>query len=170
MYILRILGAVIALVSSAASALAAQPEPVTLPPIAHLPAELTVVDLSGQEHVYTPADLEALGSVRLTTTTPWRDEPAVFEGALLKDLLAAHGLDTVDAIQVVAENDFHTIVERSVWENVDVVLATRVDGRAHSRRTRGPIQFVVSDSVYMTSGHVQERHLVWMAARIQAAD
>ena len=169
---MRKLSAVISVVmlgAMANTALAAQPEPVTLAPMEHVPAQLVVVDIDGAEHVYTATDIEALGSYRLVTTTPWRDEPTLFEGGLLQDLLAAHGLTSMDAIQVTAENDFQTILERSVWENVPVVLATRVEGAPHSRRARGPIQFVVSDEVYGVSPHVAERHLVWMAARIEPA-
>lgn len=166
----RVILAGIAFALSSAAAIAAPPEPVSLEPIEHLPAELVVVDQAGTEHIYTPADLEQLGAYRLTTTTPWRDTPAVFEGASLRDLLERHGLADGDAILVVAENEFQTIIEREVWENVPMILATRVDGQAHSRRARGPIQFVVPDDIYSRGEHVFERHLVWMAARIQPSE
>lgn len=158
--------AILLLIPSAPS-MAAQPEPVELEPISHAAAQLVVVDIDGNEHRYSQAELEALGGYRIETTTPWREVPARFEGGLLQDLLAAHGLSEVEAIQVTAENEFQTVLERSVWQNVPVLLATRVDGQPHSRRARGPIQFVVPDELYSGSPYVAERHLVWMAARIE---
>lgn len=149
------------------SAQAANVEKVELEPLRHAAATLTVVDASGAETVYTPADIEALGAYRMVTTTPWRSEETVFEGGLLLDLLKKHGLDATGAIRVVAENEFESIIEHSVWEAAPILLATRVEGRPHSRRTRGPIQFVVSMDDYDGSPVIAERHLVWMAARIE---
>jgi hypothetical protein len=103
----------------------------------------------------------------MVTTTPWRSEETVFEGGLLQDLLRKHGLDQVGAIRVVAENEFESILESAVWEAAPILLATRVEGRPHSRRARGPIQFVVSMEDYDGSRVIEERHLVWMAARIE---
>ncbi len=153
--------------TTAASLHAKPVERVTLVPIDHTPAQLVVVEEDGTEFVYSQADIEALGSYRLVTTTPWRAEAVMFEGGLLQDLLKKHDLDDAEAIRVIAENEFETILERDVWTNVSVLLATRVEGQPHSRRTRGPIQFVVSMDDYEGSEAVTERHLVWMVARIE---
>lgn len=152
---------------SAASVQAANLETVTLKPVRHAEAKLVVVDISGAETVYTPADIEALGAYRMVTTTPWRSEETVFEGGLLQDLLKRHGLENAGAIRVIAENEFESILEQDVWEAAPVLLATRVEGQPHSRRTRGPIQFVVSMDDYDGSNVIAERHLVWMASRIE---
>lgn len=146
---------------------AASVESVDLEPLRHVAATLTVVDTAGNETVYTPADIEALGTYRMVTTTPWRTDQTVFEGGLLQDILKKHGLDGVEAIRVVAENEFESILENAVWEAAPILLATRVEGRPHSRRARGPIQFVVSMDDYEASTAIEERHLVWMAARIE---
>ncbi|NND17467.1 MAG: hypothetical protein HKN98_02710 [Silicimonas sp.] len=151
----------------ASLAMAAPPEPVVLAPIEHIDAQLVIVDMDGNEHVYTPDSLEAMGAFRVVTKTPWRPEEAVFEGTTLQVLLRAHGLDGSGAIRVTAENDFQSIVEREVWEDVPILLATRVDGRPHTRRARGPIQFVIPDADYSSSDVAKEGHLVWMAARIE---
>ncbi len=147
----------------------ATPEPVALPSINHANAQVVVVRPDGTEIAYSPADLEQLPTYRVRTTTPWRTEAAEFEGVLLSDVLAANGLAEADAIMVTAENDFTSTIERTVWETVDVLIATRVDGRPHSRRARGPIQFVIDMDAYANSGVAREEHLVWMAARIEAA-
>ena len=148
---------------------AAEPLRVTLEAIEHQRAQLVIVEIDGSTQSYTPAELEALPTYRIVTATPWRDLPAAFDGILLSDLLAAHGLEEVQAIRVTAENDFATTIPREVWMTTPVLLATRVDGRAHSRRERGPIQFVVPAEDYAVSQVLDESHLVWMAARIEPA-
>lgn len=153
--------------SAGLSVYAADVERVDLEPVSHVDATLTVVDADGNETVYTPQDIEALGGYRMVTTTPWRSEETVFEGGLLQDLLVKHRLDQTGAIRVVAENEFESILESAVWEAAPILLATRVEGRPHSRRARGPIQFVVSMEDYDGSPVIEERHLVWMAARIE---
>jgi len=116
---------------------------------------------------YGPQELERFPTYALTTTTPWRDAPARFEGILLADLLAAHGLSGAPAIEVLAENDFATVIERQAMETGAFLIATRVDGAPHSRRARGPIQLVVPDRLYDALGPLRERHLVWMVKEIR---
>ncbi len=153
----------------AASAIAA-PKPVDLAPMLHKEAKLEVRVSDGSGVAYAPADLEAFPTYRIKTTTPWRETPAVFEGILLTDLLAAHGLLNAPSIRVTAENDYATVINREVWEAAPILVATRVDGRPHSRRNRGPIQFIVASEDYNGSPVVTEDHLVWMAAVIEVGN
>ncbi|MDX8354689.1 molybdopterin-dependent oxidoreductase [Cognatiyoonia sp. IB215182] len=159
--------AVIAAFITATNAWAEALEPVELTPINHIPAELVIAGPDGQETRYSPATLEELTTYRLRTTTPWRSDPAEFDGILLSDLLRANGLEEVAEIRVTAENDYATVIPRAVWEDVPVLIATRVDGQPHSRRERGPIQFVIPMEAYSSSTVAKESHLVWMAARIE---
>lgn len=163
----RALSAVSVTAVLATASLAGQPEPVTLSPIEHATAALEVVGMDGLSRVYTPGDLETFATYHLRTTTPWREAPADFEGVLLTDVLAANGLAEAPAIRVTAENDFSSVIRREVWESIPVLVATRVDGQAHSRRSRGPIQFVMDMDAYTSSDVASESDLVWMAARIE---
>lgn len=147
----------------------AEPKPVNLAPTVHMKASLTVLGADGKSTVYSPADLEKLPTYQIVTATPWRDEPAVFTGILLIDLLELHGLLSAQSIVVTAENDFSTTFSRRTLAAANILVATRVNGVPHSRRARGPIQFVVEEEVYQSSGFVTEAHLVWMASRIEAA-
>ena len=152
----------------AVPALAQTLEPVTLEPMDLVTAELVVIGADGVEKRYSPEQLETLPTYRLRTTTPWRAEPADFDGVLLSDILKASGLDEVEAIRVTAENDFGSTLQRALWQHVPVLVATRVNGQPHTRRERGPIQFVIGAHDYAESGLATEAHLVWMAARIEA--
>lgn len=150
------------------SAFAGQLVPTTLDPIKHARAALVVVNPDGSETSYSPAELENFATYSVTTTTPWREEPANFEGVMLSDILAAHGLDAVPELLITAENDYTTTISQDLYESVDILVATRVDGRPHSRRNRGPIQFVIEADAFSSSPLTSESNFVWMAARIEA--
>lgn len=143
--------------------------PVTLAPIHHNQATLTVIDANGQATAYTPDELEMLPTYALEARTPWGKAPAKYEGVLLADLLERHGL-TGKAIEVTAENDFSVIIKPEVIATGAFLIATRVNGKAHTRRARGPIQFVVPDEAYTEGGPIVEADMVWMAARIRPAN
>lgn len=140
---------------------------VELEPITHSEAQLVVVGADGTETAFTPADLETLPTYSLSTRTPWRDEPATFEGVRLRDLLSAAGLDAISDIRVIAENDFSTQLKAPLINSIDILVATRVNGRAHTHRERGPIQFVMHFDYYKRSPLTDEANYVWMAARIE---
>ena len=143
---------------------------VELEPIRHHSAELTVVGPDGASN-YDPASLEALGARRMVTITPWREEPAAFEGVLLADVLEANGLLDVQAIRVIAENDYAVTIPAETWKRWPVLVATRVNGKPHSRRERGPIQFVLPMSDDAAAGDVgMVNSWVWMAARIEVVE
>ncbi|WP_299850572.1 hypothetical protein [uncultured Roseovarius sp.] len=151
-------------------ALAGTPVPAELDPINHTKATLIIVSHDGSETSYTPSELEKFATYSLTTKTPWREEPAKFEGVLLSEILSAHGLDRAASILVTAENDYKTTMSQELINSVDILVATRVDGRAHSRRARGPIQFVIDAETFATSSLTSESNFVWMAARIEAGN
>ena len=162
------MAALASIILSAQPGSAGSLQPVTLEPIKHRAATLIVVAPDGTEKTYTPAELETFPTYSLTTITPWRDEPANFEGVLLADILTANGLTDAASVIVTAENDYATTVERALWQGIDILVATRVDGKPHTRRARGPIQFVIDSDVMANSELAHEGTLVWMAARIEA--
>lgn len=151
----------------AVPAIAETMRPITLASIQHMDAALVVMHQDGTESRYTPADLEKFPTYRLTTTTPWRTEPADFDGILLSDLLEANGLTDAAAITVEAENEYGVRIPQPVLDALDILVATRVNGEPISRRDRGPIQFVVDSEEYESSPLAREDYLVWMAARIE---
>lgn len=148
----------------------AEPMAVDLEPIRHTSAQLTVAGPNG-ETMYTPAELESLGASRMVTITPWREQAAEFDGVLLTELLEANGLSEADAIRVVAENDYAVVIPSEVWKKWPILVATRVNGKAHTRRERGPIQFVMPMSEQPEAGASGNgSNWVWMAARIEAVE
>lgn len=145
----------------------AQPARTDLAPLDATNATLVVQSAPDIAGVSMDLDaIEALDTYQMTTTTPWRDGPAVFEGVLLRDLLGAHGIADAPMILVRAENDFQSRIPRAVWAETDIMVATRVNGGRISRRERGPILFVVDATTYASSDLLSENHLVWMASVI----
>ncbi len=137
-------------------------------PISLNRAQLTVSGPNG-EVTYTPQELEQIDFRRLTTVTPWRETPAAFDGVLLTDLLAANGISEASAINVIAENDYVVEIPSEVWKRWPILLATRVNGLAHTRRQKGPIQFILPMSDDRSVGlEEHQSNWVWMAARIEA--
>lgn len=159
--------AALALAGAVTLARAEAPQEAVLPPIEHGEATLALVRRDGGLLELTPAALEQLPTYRMVTTTPWRPAPAVFEGVLLADVLDIAGLGSVDSIVITAENDFQVEMPRAFWASYPILLATRVNGQPHTRRERGPIQFVMNDEDYGQLGKAYEKYLVWMAARIE---
>lgn len=130
-------------------------------------ANLTVLG-SGGEVSYSPEVLEKMGTYKITTKTPWRESPAEFVGVRLVDVLTAHNIDSAASIKVTAENGYAVEIPSSVWKEHSPLIATRVDGKAHSRRNRGPLQIVFPmDEDVSTAESTFEDNWVWMAARIE---
>ena len=165
---LRFTAVLAAMTMSISSAMAGALTPVELEPMKHAEASLVIIGADGASTTYTPAELEQFTTYSLTTTTPWREEPAEFEGVLLSEVLTAHGLNNAASILVTAENDYSTTMARELLDSVQILVATRVDGRPHSRRARGPIQFVIDSDAFTSSDLTSESNFVWMAARIEA--
>lgn len=138
-----------------------------LTPLPAADATLTIVsDPSFDGTVLTTNEIEALEAYSMITTTPWREAPALFEGVLLRDLLAEYGLERAPSITVQAENDYEVTIPRAIWTETDLMVATRVNGVRIPRRARGPILFMADAETYKKSDFLAESYLVWMVSRI----
>ena len=142
--------------------------PAELTPIEH-PQTALIVSGPRKTTIYTQETLEQLQTYSLTTSTPWRDQPARFEGVLLTDLLAEHGLGNASAIRFLAENDYEVDLLRADWLARPALIATRVDGRPLTRAERGPFYLVFPLDADPTTGGYFTTYWVWMIAEISAA-
>ena len=150
-------------------ALADEISPVTLDPITHQRASLRL-DNGTQQVTLSPAEREELETYRISTSTPWRAIAADFDGVLLRDVLALNDMQDLDAIRVLAENDYAVEIPNWVWRTHLVLIATRVDGAPHKRRERGPLQFVMLHDAYTNDPAMSEGYWVWMAAAIEPVE
>jgi hypothetical protein len=111
--------------------------------------------------------LEALGTVELTTTTPWTKGPQTFTGVPLQRLLEAVGARGT-LLRLSAINDFHAELPVSDARDYGVLLATRQAGRPMRIRDFGPIWIVYpwSDRPDIDRPGYHRRS-VWQLARIE---
>ncbi|MCP5281028.1 MAG: molybdopterin-dependent oxidoreductase [Rhodoferax sp.] len=87
------------------------------------------------------AMLEKLPQHTMTTQTPWEKTPTTFSGPLLRDVLAAAKASGTN-LKAVALNDYKTSIPFSDTQAFDMVLASRMNGKAIPVRTKGPL-FIV---------------------------
>jgi hypothetical protein len=85
--------------------------------------------------------LEAIGTVKVTTLTPWYDTPSEFEGVSMRALMAFVGARGSEVLAT-ALNDYRSAIPMSDFDRYDVVLALRRDGKPMPIRDKGPL-FIV---------------------------
>lgn len=86
-------------------------------------------------------DLGMLGQLpqhEVSTETPWTAGVTVFEGVLLRDLLASSQTEGTRLIAH-ALNDYSVEIPMADVQQYDVVLATRMNGQFLTIRDRGPL-------------------------------
>ena len=77
-------------------------------------------------------------SVKFRTATPWTDEPADFEGVLIKDLLEAVSWKG-KSLKAAALNDYIVDLDADTLVSGGAILAYRVNGVDISVRNKGPL-------------------------------
>jgi hypothetical protein len=109
--------------------------------------------------------LEAMPKVTISTSTPWTAGTTVFEGVLLKDLLAATGADGA-SLTAVALNDYAVPLPVSDADE-GAVVAYRMDGEYMPVRAKGPlwIMFPFDDRPELKTEAAYSR-CVWQLRRI----
>ncbi|MCC5993219.1 MAG: molybdopterin-dependent oxidoreductase [Rhodobacteraceae bacterium] len=89
----------------------------------------------------TRSDLKALPQHELTTSSSVTDGTPVFEGFLMRDLLARHDAEG-DSVQALALNDYQIEIPVSDFLDFDVIGALYQDGQPLSPRDKGPVWIV----------------------------
>lgn len=88
-------------------------------------------------------DLQKLPQHTFTTNTPWTREPHSYTGPLLRDVLAAVGVDpSAKTIRAAALNDYQITIPVADAQAFPVIVAHLLDGKPMPIRDRGPL-FVI---------------------------
>lgn len=85
--------------------------------------------------------LETLPHTQVVTSTPWTEGQTVFDGVLLRDLLAAVGA-TGENLRAVAINDYAVDIPAEDAVAYDVIVAYQMNGAPMSVRDKGPLWIV----------------------------
>jgi hypothetical protein len=124
---------------------------------------------NGQTLELSIEELEALPQATVRTETDFTDGMTVFTGPLVRDVLALHALDRIDTVRFVAANDYFVDIPTNEFTTYDVILAMTADGKALSRRDRGPLwlMYPISDHSELNDP-LYLRRLIWQVVRIEA--
>ena len=118
--------------------------------------------------VFDEAMLMALPWHSIETSTPWTDGKNLFEGVRLSSILDRIGVGKAEILRVMALNEFENFIPVSDVEKYGVLLAMRMDGKALSRRDKGPIWLVYPrDDFPELQDERQDSKWVWQLTRIE---
>ncbi len=131
---------------------------------------LTITGPAGMVEMDAAA-VAALPSHETITDTPWTDGKPVWSGPLLRDIFAKAGITAQDMVKVTALNDYAVTMPAADAFAIDVILATKRDGKALSVRDKGPLfiiyPFAKDDA--LRSELIYGRS-VWQVRRIDPAN
>lgn len=114
----------------------------------------------------TIEDLEALGTEKIVTTTPWHARPTTFEGVPMASLLKQVGASG-DTISVTALNRYRSSIPLSDVRDYGILLALKQDGAYMPVSDNGPIFIVYPfDSHSHIQNEVYHSRAVWQVRRI----
>lgn len=91
--------------------------------------------------VFDRGMLQGLGLRTLRTGTTWTEGVTTFEGVLVRDVLKAAGAEG-ETVVAQALNDYRIDIPRSDFQDYDVLLAMRMDGKDLTARDKGPLWIV----------------------------
>lgn len=107
---------------------------------------LTIINADGSHHDLDANKIAALPQHTLDTKTAWTEGVQHFDGVLLRDVLAVAGLNADNAkgkmLEALALNDFRVEIPATDAFQYDVLLAQKINGKALSRRDKGPFWII----------------------------
>jgi hypothetical protein len=161
----RLLGAFIALIAAMGVAYAASLAAPTDRPILTISGKIGVTNKDGTAQ-FDRSMLEALGMVKVETTTPWHEGKNTFEGVSLDKLLRHVGA-TGERVVVVALNDYTTDIPIEDFRKFNVILALKRNGEYMSVRDKGPLFIIYPyDSNPDLKSQTYYARSAWQVARI----
>lgn len=133
-----VLAAALGLVGGAASA-GSLPEPQGQP-ILTITGSMSQAE-NGEVVNFDRQMLEAIGTVKFRTKTPWYDGVVEFEGVPMTALMEHVGAEGTE-LAAVALNDYEVVIPIDDFERFGVILAIKRNGKEMPVRDKGPL-FIV---------------------------
>lgn len=107
---------------------------------------LAIISADGNRHDLDADKIAALPQHTLDTHTAWTEGVQHFDGVLLRDVLAVAGIKADNAkdkvLEALALNDFRVEIPATDAFQYDVLLAQKINGKALSRRDKGPFWII----------------------------
>jgi hypothetical protein len=111
--------------------------------------------------------LEALGTVTLTTWTPWTDAVAEFEGVPAGRVLDAVGAEGT-VVMALASNDYSVEIPVELLREYPVILAMSMNGERLRLRNKGPLWIILPWSDYPELDNEESRY--WSVWQLRSID
>ncbi|KAF0675050.1 molybdopterin-dependent oxidoreductase [Profundibacterium mesophilum] len=133
-------------------------------------AAQTVLSVVDGEEVIAEFDRDALSqleTIEVVTDNDYVSEVTRFTGPLLRDMFTDPPLDRDDELHLTALNDYTVVIPASDAIDYDVILATHIDGKPMSVRSKGPIWVIypMSDHSELSEASYNDR-LIWQLAKV----
>jgi len=131
------------------------------------------IDLTGDVQSAAPSsvtieDLEKLPLTEYNAFDPFKKQRINFTGVLLRDIVREYGAAGVDRVQVKAIDQYIADFIRDEWARIDILLATRMDGKPITIKQNGPVRIVLPDDTARDMGHdVFIAKWIWFVKSIQ---
>ncbi|WP_165729651.1 molybdopterin-dependent oxidoreductase [Enterobacter hormaechei] len=117
--------------------------------------------------VFDSASLEKLGMVSFQTTSPWYNGRTKFEGIPMRKLMEYVGAKG-SVLNVVALNDYTTVIPLSDFQKYNAILALKVNGEYMRIRDKGP-SFIVYpyDSLPELNNQIYYSRSAWQVSKMK---
>lgn len=117
--------------------------------------------------VFDLASLEKLGMVSFQTTSPWYNGRTKFEGIPMRKLMEYVGAKG-SVLNVVALNDYTTVIPLSDFQKYNAILALKVNGEYMRIRDKGP-SFIVYpyDSLPELNNQIYYSRSAWQVSKMK---
>ena len=123
--------------------------------------------------VFTAQQIAALPQHTIATATPWTDGVKQFQGPLVAEVLKAAGvtLTTQMTVQAQALNGYVIDVPAADFLRWPVIVAYTMDGKALSRRDKGPLWVVYPrDSSKELQDAKYDHRWAWQLSQLLVSD
>ena len=117
--------------------------------------------------VFDLASLEKLGVVSFETTSPWYNGRTKFEGVPMNKLMEYVGAKGTN-VNVIALNDYSTVIPLSDFKKYNAILALKVNGEYMRIRDKGP-SFIVYpyDSLPELNNQIYYSRSAWQVSKMK---
>ena len=120
-----------------------------------------------QERAFSLDELKAFEQFEFVTTNNFVDGPVSFRGPRVRDVLEEAGAPLRGAALLTAANDYSVQVDLAEFSDYGVIFALEADGKALSRRDKGPIwlMYPIDDHETLQVPATNSR-LIWQLVRL----
>ncbi|MCL9773648.1 hypothetical protein [Vibrio methylphosphonaticus] len=130
--------------------------------------QLTIVDTNNIKYMISDSQLLDMPQTSISTTLPWLEEEATFQGVTLQTLFEQSNLTLPPSLTFVALNNYEVVIPRSDIETYSPIVAILKNGEPMSIRHKGPfwVIFPIAAKPELNNTEYHSK-MIWQLKRIQ---